>query len=324
MDNSKVSRSGEGSGLRTTPKDFFLNLGWLVALYASVISLVNLLFATINDVFPDQLNGSYYSGYSAGIRAAIATLIVFFPVYVIITRYLRKTFVKEPGRRELWVRRWLVYLTLFLSSLAVIVDVIVLINSFLGGELSTRVLLKVLALLIVVGAVFGYYFYDLRDESFSSRTGNYFAWGATILVIASLVWSFSVIGSPMSERQRRFDDQRVNDLVQIQYQIINYWQLKGQLPTDIAQLTDPISGFKAPLDPESDNAYEFVKTGAKAFQLCAKFDLPSRESDVSRYGYGPNENWKHGVGRTCFDRSIDDELYPVKPASGVTRPVPAM
>jgi hypothetical protein len=206
----------------------------------------------------------------------------------------------------------------------VIVDVIVLINSFLGGELSTRVLLKVLALLIVVGAVFGYYFYDLRDESFSSRTGNYFAWGATILVIASLVWSFSVIGSPMSERQRRFDDQRVNDLVQIQYQIINYWQLKGQLPTDIAQLTDPISGFKAPLDPESDNAYEFVKTGAKAFQLCAKFDLPSRESDVSRYGYGPNENWKHGVGRTCFDRSIDDELYPVKPASGVTRPVPAM
>ncbi|MBI2474310.1 MAG: hypothetical protein HYV68_01280 [Candidatus Taylorbacteria bacterium] len=302
-------------------------MGWLIALYASVISLINLLFATINQVFPDPLNqGYYYGGYSGGIRAAIATLVVFFPVYVLITRYLRKSFVADPSKRELWVRRWLVYLTLFLSSLAVVVDIIVLINSFLGGELSTRVLLKVLALFIVVGAVFGYYFYDLRDESFAEKKGDYFAWGSAILVIASLAWSFSVIGSPMAERERRFDDRRTNDLAQIQSQIVSFWQAKGQLPEDLGTLSDNISGFKAPLDPESKESYEYEKIGDKEFRLCATFDLPSRNEESRAYIYGPgeNNNWKHDTGKTCYDRNIDEEFYPVKPEGGIKRPVPVL
>ena len=216
------------------------------------------------------------------------------------------------------MRKWLVYLTLFLSILTIAIDLIVLINSFLGGELTTRFSLKVLATLIVTGAVFGYYFYDLRTDGGDNKTGKMFAYGSALLVVASLVWAFAVIGSPMNERLRRFDDQRVNDLQNIQYQVINYWQSKGKLPADLNALSDSISGYNAPADPQTKAEYVYRVTGERNFQLCAEFNLPSTTNGANNrtiakpIGYG-SDNWNHGKGEGCFDRTIDVELYPVKP-----------
>lgn len=305
---------------KTTPKDFFLNFGWLITLYVSVIALLNLVFDIINQIYPDAVSGGYYvsSGYSASIRWAIACLIIFFPIYIIITRYLRKNSETDPSRREIWVRKWFVYLTLFLSVLTIAIDLITLVNSFLGGELTTRFLLKVLATLVVTGAVFGYYFYDLRTEGGNNRTGKIFAWTSIILVAASIVWAFAVIGSPMNARLFQFDNQKVNDLQNIQYQVINYWQAKGKLPADLAALNDSISGYVAPVDSQTQQAYVYKVTGVKDFQLCADFNLSTvnnmNNNAVARpVGYA-SDNWTHGKGQKCFDRTIDSQLYPVKPA----------
>ncbi|OHA15601.1 MAG: hypothetical protein A3H57_03205 [Candidatus Taylorbacteria bacterium RIFCSPLOWO2_02_FULL_43_11] len=317
MENKNVSGTRQ---VGVTPKDFFLNVGWLIALYAGVISLLNLLFETINRVFPDPLvRMQYPEGYSGPIQASIATLVVFFPIYILITRYIRKSFETDPARREFWVRKWLVYLTLFLSILAAVIDLILLINRFLDGNLATQFLLKVLALLIVVGAVFGYYFYDLRNEGVINKVGNYFAIGTSILVVASLVWAFTVIGSPMTERLRRFDDQKVNDLENIKNNVVFFWQAKGKLPENLAALSDSISGYKAPVDPATEAPYEFKVLGPKSFELCATFSLPGREGTYSPYEtiVRGNDSWKHGEGRTCFERVVDEELYPVKPKGTV-------
>lgn len=302
---------------KTTPKDFFLNLAWLATLYGSVISLLNLLFDVISRVFPDVVAPYYVStGYSASIRWSIAVMIVLFPAYILISRYLRKVFVAEPVKREIWVRRWFVFLTLFLSSATMIVDVIVLINSFLGGELTTRFLLKILATLIVAGAVFGYYFYDLRTEGGSNRAGKMFAILSALLVVASLIWAFVVIGSPANERLRRFDGQKVQDLQNIQWQVVSYWQAKGKLPVGLATLNDSISGFIAPVDPQTKQSYDYKTTGNKAFQLCANFNLDNKTDPVNSVKTAPvgfYDNWQHFSGSVCFDRTIDAEFYPVKP-----------
>ena len=145
-----------------------------------------------------------------------------------------------------------------------------------------------------------------------------FAYGSALLVVASLVWAFAVIGSPMNERLRRFDDQRVNDLQNIQYQVINYWQSKGKLPADLNALSDSISGYNAPADPQTKAEYVYRVTGERNFQLCAEFNLPSTTNGANNrtiakpIGYG-SDNWNHGKGEGCFDRTIDVELYPVKP-----------
>jgi hypothetical protein len=67
---------------KTSAKDFFLNLGAIVALYTTIISLLNLLFTVINKAFPQIVN--YYYTSSSSISMPVATLIIFFPVYILL------------------------------------------------------------------------------------------------------------------------------------------------------------------------------------------------------------------------------------------------
>lgn len=139
-----------------------------------------------------------------------------------------------------------------------------------------------------------------------------------------------VIGSPADQRAYRFDEQRINDLQNIQSQVINYWQQKEVLPENLDTLKNPISNYMIPLDPEFNkgNVYEYKKTSDLSFELCATFSMPIPEGyvdnysgggvkptfdmAVSSYPYmgGGGDSWKHDVGKTCFERTIDKDLYP--------------
>jgi hypothetical protein len=62
------------------------------------------------------------------------------------------------------VRKWLTYLTLYVAATVVLSDLATLIQRTLGGELTSRFLLKVLTVAVLAGGVFGYYLTDLRAE----------------------------------------------------------------------------------------------------------------------------------------------------------------
>lgn len=314
---------------KTTAKDFFVYLAGFAGLYVSAISLLSLLFAIINRVLPDILNTyssySYVDNfYSGPIRAAIASLIVIFPLYLFLAAYIDRYLHANPEKKELAVRKWLTYLTLFLTGVAVVIDLVVLVNTFLGGEITARFIWKVISVFVVSGSVFGYYFYDLRKTfvARSPKTTISIISAASILVIGSLVWGFVTVGSPMKARATRIDERRVGDLTNIQWQIINYWQQKGSLPTDLETLNDPISGFAVPVDPETNKAYRYEKVSATSFTLCADFTTASPgnvETGGSRaYPVSAmNPNWNHASGTVCFDRLIDRDLYPVREAATV-------
>src|SRR3989344_8467627 len=86
---------------RTTPKDFFINLGAIVALYTVVVTLLNLLFTIINVAYPKVT--SYYSYYpgSQSISFPVATLIIFFPVYILLMWLLERGYFSEPEKKNL-------------------------------------------------------------------------------------------------------------------------------------------------------------------------------------------------------------------------------
>ena len=152
--------------LKTSPKDFFLHLLSMIALYITAGSFVALIFQYINIIFPDILErGSYYlrSAYSS-IRWAISSLIVVFPVYLLTSWFLEKGYQKDPIKRNLRIRRWLIYFTLFAAAAIIVGDFVALIFNFLGGELTARFVLKLLTIFTVSGAVFGYYFYDIYQH----------------------------------------------------------------------------------------------------------------------------------------------------------------
>ncbi len=306
---------------KTTPKDFFLNLGAIVALYVSVISILNLLFEVINRAFPDPLQ-MYVDPYSSTIRWTIASLFIIFPLYILFSWILNRDIEKIPEKRELSVRKWLIFLTLFVASAVIAVDLIVLINTFLGGEITARFILKVLAVLVVVGVIFGYYLSDVHGKFTGGMGRKYFTWGSALFVVASIIVGFMVMGSPATQRLVRLDDQRVQALSSIQWQIVNYWQQKEKLPETLDQLHDPIGGFIVPTDPVTGESYGYETTGKNLFKLCATFGASNQNVETSNtmpriapvptkgYGNGIDENWQHGIGKVCFDRTIDPELYP--------------
>ncbi len=307
---------------KTTAKDFFLYLSSFAALYASAISLISLLFTIVNKAFPDSLNNYYFSydPYTAGMRVAIATLVIIFPVYLFLAAYLNRYLRANPDRKEISVRKWLTYLTIFITSITLVTDLIVLVNTFLGGEITSRFILKVIVVLLVAGSVLWYYLYDLK-KSFAPEMPNrakLLVSIASIAVLASLIGGFAYIGSPMKARSIKFDNMRVGDLQTIQSQLIySHWQQKASLPGALSELVDPISGFSIPTDPETGAEYEYVQTGRLSFKLCATFNLASETFDRNLKNtpavyprMSENENWKHDKGNYCFDRTIDPELYP--------------
>lgn len=306
------------TGTHVTPKDFFLWAGAMATLYVSVVSFLALVFNYINYLFPDPLEAYATDPYSAGMRFAMASLIVVFPLYLFLTRILNEDIRHNSEKKDLWVRRWFIFLTLFVAGITLAIDLVVLINGYLGGELTTRFALKSLAVLIVVGAGFLYYFFDLKgrweeNEGQSKLIGLI----AALVVVGSVVGSFSVIGSPAAQRLFRADEQRVGDLQGIQWQLVNYWQQKEVLPQNLSELEDPISGFVVPQDKETGASYEYRTTGKFSFELCATFNKESRNirsnASITKLTGIEGETWQHGVGRYCFTRTIDPERYPPYP-----------
>lgn len=305
---------------KVTPKDFFLWAGAMVSLYGSVIAFITLLFSYINYAFPDELAYYVMEPFSGSMRFQMATLIVLVPVMLVLMRLIRKDIAAHHEKNDLWIRRWALFLTVFIAGAALVVDLITLINYFLGGELTTRFLLKVAVLLLVAGGVFLHFFADLRGYwAKKPDRARMVGWGAGVLVVASIAAGFFIMGSPAEVRLYRFDSQKVSDLQNIQWQVVNYWQQKQELPGNLEQVADPISGQTIPVDPQTGEAYSYKVTGNVNFRLCANFNKDSEDSKAqasiareSMYYYGETgaENWQHGTGEVCFERTIDPERYP--------------
>lgn len=300
---------------RSTAKDVFAHLFAIVTLYVSVVSFIILGFQYIDVSFPDALN-FYYSGALDAIRGSMASLIVMWPAFVGISWFMQKDAKADSEKREIGIRKWLLYLTLFVTAITIVVDLITLVNYFLNGEITTRFILKVLVVLATAVAVFAYYLWDLRTESIGkSAVPKKTAIAASIVVLATIVLGFILVGSPAQQRKVRFDDQRVSSLSMIQGQITNYYSMKQELPAKLSDLENPLIGFNVPVDPQTGAAFEYAVTSSLSFELCATFETASigGEKDVTRpYGiYEPyNESWTHADARTCFSRTIDPDLYP--------------
>ena len=309
---------------KTTPKDFFLHLGATIALYVGVGALINLSFGIINYYFPDSLAGYFYGN---SVAWPISMLIVLVPILYVTEWLIARDFKVNIEKKTLWIRRWRIYLTLFLTGALFAGDLMALINTYLNGEISTRFILKVVLILIVASSVFKYYFYSLNESRKWAKLAKKTVPGfGIILVLVAIVIGFITVGSPTKQRNLRFDNQRLSDLQNIQWQIVNYWQQKEKLPATLASTTDSISGIITPVDPETKNSYEYALKSNLSFELCATFALKYEDTsgkgsyggvsypvavDMSYPSYGGvGDNWKHDVGRTCFIRTIDPEKYP--------------
>ena len=93
--------------MKTTPKDFFVHLGALAALYAAATALINLSFSVINYYFPDALAGSFYGN---SVAWPISVLVVLVPILYVLEWLIARDITKMPEKAGLWVRTWKIYI----------------------------------------------------------------------------------------------------------------------------------------------------------------------------------------------------------------------
>lgn len=300
---------------RSTPKDVFLHLFNIVTFYLSVIGFITLYIQYINAWFPDELN-YYFTAIANGVRWSSSMLFVAVPAYILTAWLLAKDLHKIPEKRELKLRKWLIYFTLFISAITIIVDLMIFVYNFLDGELTIKFFFKVFVVLLVAAAVFGYYIWDLKRKNIQSPLPKILAIIMSVIILASLIIGFFIIGTPREQRNRKMDEQRIMDLQTIQSQLVDYWSRKKVLPQKLEILQDNISGFTVPTDPDTKKSYEYSSLEPLKFELCANFttndkDFPPRGKETmyaSPCG-AFQQNWNHEAGRICFNRTIDPELY---------------
>lgn len=308
---------------KTTPKDVFMHLLTMIAFYVCVVVFGILMFQYIDIYFPDVLAHGPISSLRRAIRWPISVLVVVFPLYVWLSSYMQKGLIANPEKRELKVRKWLLYLTLFVATMVLVGDLVTLIYQFLSGGLTLPFLLKVLAVFVIASTSFLYYGWNLRKEMPASSNSKMKIFVRSMVALGGfgIAFGFYAAGSPQSERLRQFDERRIGDLSNIQFQIIDYWQTKGRLPANLDELRSDISGFVPPLDPQTGEPYEYRVDAGLSFELCADFKTSNKEDGVTSNGNGKpipsapfysgiNESWLHDAEPTCFSRTIDPDRFP--------------
>jgi hypothetical protein len=153
---------------RPTPslsaREAFIYLLLFTTLYLVAFNLGSLLFQFINRMFPDPAASPAEIDVRDSIRWSVSSLIVAFPVFLYMSRLTGRATRADPTKRTSPVRRWLTYLTLFAAACVLIGDVMSLVYSLLGGELTGRFVLKVLTVGAIAGGVFWHYLSDLRVD----------------------------------------------------------------------------------------------------------------------------------------------------------------
>lgn len=294
-----------------TARNFALQLGSLIALYVSLSALIAVVFGVINVLYPDAAQGYWaYDGAQQGIRVGVAMLIVFFPTFVVITRFVNQIRRKETGT-YLTLTKWLVYLSLLVGGCILLGDLVTVILTYLNGDVTLRFILKAVTLLLVIGAAFYYYIKDAKGYwNNHEKESKLYAAGASVVVIAVLVLGFMHSETPKQVREMKLDDQQTQNLQDMQYRIEDHFRINKALPANTQML---YVGVEEPKAPEGRTAYSYKTIDTDTYQLCATFAYPSQamSKDAQRPvetapdgTKNPYNNWDHGAGLTCFERTV--------------------
>ncbi|MDR0233942.1 MAG: DUF5671 domain-containing protein [Zoogloeaceae bacterium] len=293
-------------------REAFFYLLLFTALYLGACYLGSLLFSFVALGFPDPtLDMDYYwNSRDDRIRLAVSFLVVTYPVFLFMSWRIQRELANDPVKRQSLVRRWLTWLTLFVSGAFVIGDLVVLVYNVLGGELTIRFFLKVLIVGVIAGTIFWFYLWELRDEGREAcrlAVMKRLAVTVSAVVVASLIGAAYVLDSPMEQRQRKLDNSRLQNLEEIGDSVKLYAKNHQALPPDLATLEEEAK-HPLPTDPDTGERYEYQTLDATSYQLCAVFSLPSRDEDgLRRQTHYRTWERTHAAGKQCFKRTLDSD-----------------
>jgi hypothetical protein len=284
----------EPPGRLEAAREAFFHLLAFATLAAWIFSIGSIWFDLIDAWVPDPAVDRFDGFVIGRISRELASIIVAFPAFIFATRSILRDQMDNPDKAESAVRRWVSNIGLLLTALVFMGDLIVFVTSLLQGELTTRVALRCLVVMVLAGAVFLYYSRGLgKSRTLPPVTWHrLFAGCAVFAMTLTLGFGFWSTGSPSSVRILSEDNRRVRDLYGLTVQIQNKrYGLQGP-PTNLVDIAI------VEKDPFTGRPYEYHKLDDTRYQVCAEFGAASPAAS------GPALFWAHPAGRKCFDVSF--------------------
>lgn len=288
-------------------REAFLYLVLFSTLYVTAWCVGDLLFDLVERRFPDAAFRPVAAVDS--IRWNVASIVVAFPIFLGVSNLLRRGRRRDPEKSASRIRKWLTYMTLFFAATAILSDVITLVFRLLGGELSTRFLLKVGIVAAIAGTIFLYYLWDLRGEERedgrrAEPIGGRGHLAFTVLVVVGVALSVfagvRALDSPSRAREETLDERRVSDLSEISGAIDGFWRRHQRLPASLDELArERHAAIRSIRDPESEALYEYLPGNDGRYELCATF--ATRWKELEPPDRASTRFWSHPAGRHCFE-----------------------
>lgn len=150
-------------GPASGPREIFLHLLAFFSLYVSVIGFIVGAWATADRMFPLPFESSP-GLMNSGIRLAISLVVVTFPLFVYLNWYINRKIKSGEMAPSSRLRQVLGYLTVFIVAITALIDLIVIVFQYLGGEFTARSGMKAGTVLVVMALVYLYYMSDLRGQ----------------------------------------------------------------------------------------------------------------------------------------------------------------
>jgi hypothetical protein len=293
---------------------FFLYLLAFLSLGFIAFGSGDIIFEFINKYFPDTLSESYLASFDQGsVKFGIAALFVSVPIFFYLMNLISNALYSGSMSEKSKIRRWLIYIVLFFAAGTIIGDLITLIIYFLDGDIVARFLLKVLTILIIAGAIFYYYFWDVRkidaqNKIYKENKIAFFSSLALILII--FISGFFIIDSPSVTRDKKQDTQTVYDLQSVNRDIDDYYYSDAnRLP----QTLNELKSTKYESTIQMNSQMEYAKLSELSYKLCGVFKQSDMEDAKYKSVVDPNESWAHDAGKFCFVRNVvKPETVPAK------------
>lgn len=294
---------------KNNAKFVFYYLLSLTALIFMAISVGLIAYGIINELIADPLlaNG-YYDSFHSQFKFAISAIIISTPLFYLSTGLIRKGIIKGELESESPLRRWLTYFILLVSSLVILGLLISIINSFLGGELTLRFILKALTVFIISALTFAYYFYDIQTEKVEKgdKWVKIFFWSSLVLVLIAFVSVWFFIESPREARAKSVDQVTMNKILSLENDINFYYSNNKELPANLAAVA---SGSN--LDTLKEKGIEYKKIDSQNFEICATFLTDSENLDDSYHYASRGYDRDYQAGYSCLPgnlwQDIDEE-----------------
>lgn len=137
-----------------------------VSLYISSLAFAGVAHYTVNKLIPDTLERAtyYFSENDYLLRWYLASLIVAFPIFAAMFLILKRQTINKPMIKNIRARKQLIYITLTVTFLIMVIDLIKTIYDFLNGAVTTRSLANFVVTVIISGSIFLYFLFEVRED----------------------------------------------------------------------------------------------------------------------------------------------------------------